>query len=95
MTRLIERPEHDRADFTGTYLLSGVRNSGRSDIQILELTDHSATVDALYMPRENVPALQLWEQVSCSIRVDRNRDFRRFLKVEQLRSAKAPLWMTL
>lgn len=95
MTLLIERPEHDGANFTGTYLVSGIRNSGRSDILILELTDHSATVEALYLPCDNGPAIKVWEQISCSIRVDRNRDYRRFLKVERLTSAAAPLNLTL
>ncbi|MGM0434313.1 MAG: hypothetical protein ACQEQ1_06605 [Pseudomonadota bacterium] len=95
MTRLIDRPEHDGAEFTGTYLLSGLRNSSCSDILILELSDCSATVEALYLPQGDAPALHTWQQLSCHLSVDRNRDFRRFLKVEQLSPGPAQLTLGL
>ena len=95
MSRIIERPEHDEADFIGTFLLISVRKSGRSGTKILELTDHSATLEAFCLPYEKVPAPQVWNPVCCPTRVERNRDFRPFLKVEQLKTATAQLSLAL
>ena len=88
MTQLRTRPVQDSAMFSGTYIVGDViHTASLTNTVILDLTDHSDTVEALFQVPELKQLPQKWQPVACTLEVTRNRRFRRYLRVVTMSKA--------
>jgi hypothetical protein len=74
--------------FSGTYIVGDViHTASLTNTVVLDLTDHSDTVEALFQVPELEQLPQKWQPVACTLEVTRNRRFRRYLRVVTMSKA--------